>query len=404
MLTRVSRIGANPTEDDEVRIQRAIAVNNVVLGGIPAEVFFGFVMFDGGATVAATATWAVAGLSALGVLYLALTRRHFRFFKFSQTAAPLVVSFVVTLLLGGVAQAGFCILWGLVAPVVALIYYPVRQAAYWLLAYFALVVVAVAVEPFLQPTAVLPMLQIRMTLLVTLLGVSAMVFAGLAYFVVERHRALRLAELERDKGERLLLNILPKEVAQVLKDQDGVIASGFDGASILFADVVDFTPTTAAMKPEEVVSLLNEVFSAFDSLVERHRLEKIKTIGDCYMVAAGVPTARIDHAHAVVRLALQIREHVACNEFGGQKLAIRIGINSGPVAAGVIGRKKFIYDLWGDAVNTASRMESHGKANAVQITRSTYDLIKDDFLCQYQGVIDVKGKGGMEVWHVEGEV
>jgi adenylate cyclase len=148
------------------------------------------------------------------------------------------------------------------------------------------------------------------------------------------------------------------------------------------------------------VGLLNEVFSYFDTLVEQHGLEKIKTIGDCYMVAAGVPRPRADHAQALAQLALDIRDYVSKREFRGQRLAFRIGLNSGPVVAGVIGRNKFIYDLWGDAVNTASRMESHGVGGVIQVAEATYELIKCDFVCEPHGVVNVKGKGEMNVWYV----
>ena len=149
--------------------------------------------------------------------------------------------------------------------------------------------------------------------------------------------------------------------------------------------------------------MLNEVFSQFDLLVEKYGLEKIKTICDCYMVASAVPRPRHDHAQALVSLALEMRDYLERSEYGGRKLAFRIGINSGPVVAGVIERKKFIYDLWGDAVNTATRMESHGHGGIIQITRATYELIQDVFTCEPQGTVNVKGKGEMEVWYVTGK-
>jgi guanylate cyclase len=213
-----------------------------------------------------------------------------------------------------------------------------------------------------------------------------------------------LLHAEQDKSERLLLNILPAEIATVLKNEKRVIADRFDSASILFADVVNFTPMSAQMLPEELVGLLNEVFCYFDGLAEKYGLEKIKTIGDCYMLAAGVPCPRPDHAHILTETALEMRDYVGKRQFLGKQLAFRIGINSGPVVAGVIGQKKFAYDLWGDTVNTASRMESHGEAGIVQITEGTYQLIKDDFICEPRGVINVKGKGEMNVWHVVAKV
>ena len=209
-------------------------------------------------------------------------------------------------------------------------------------------------------------------------------------------------EVEHEKSEALLNNILPEPISDRLKNDGGTIADHCEEASILFADVVDFTPMSATMTPAELVELLNDVFSDFDVLTEKFGLEKIKTIGDCYMVASGVPQPRADHAQVLTQLALEMQERVNNHQYNGHKLAFRIGINSGPVVAGVIGRKKFAYDLWGDAVNTASRMESNGKEGCVQITEATYELIKEDFVCEAQGTVDVKGKGVMDVWYVTG--
>ena len=209
---------------------------------------------------------------------------------------------------------------------------------------------------------------------------------------------------EEEKSNRLLLNILPREVALTLKEREGVIAEHYDHASILFADIADFTSISALMTPHEVVGLLNEVFSRFDDLAERHDLEKIKTIGDCYMVAAGVPRSRQDHAQILAHVGLAMLRYVEGRRFSDVgRISLRVGINSGPVVAGVIGRKKFIYDLWGDTVNVASRMECHGTSGRVQITTGTYELIKDQFVCEPRGSILVKGKGAMPIWHVIAE-
>ena len=209
--------------------------------------------------------------------------------------------------------------------------------------------------------------------------------------------------IEQEKSENLLLNILPKDIAELLKKKPDSIAEQYSEASILFADVVNFTPMSSQMTPIELVELLNQVFSQFDGLVEKYDLEKIKTIGDCYMVASGVPRPRQDHAQVIMCLALDMQEIVTKSDYFGRKLTFRIGINSGPVVAGVIGRKKFIYDLWGDAVNTASRMESNGTGGLVQITKETYNLIHEDFVCEPRGVINVKGKGELPVWFVRGK-
>jgi adenylate cyclase len=185
-------------------------------------------------------------------------------------------------------------------------------------------------------------------------GVLGVAFLMLRYFVQQKNKF-------QEQSETLLLNILPKEISEILKNETRSIADHFAEASILFADCVRFTPLSASMDPADLVAMLDEVFLCFDRLVEKHGVEKIKTIGDCYMVGSGVPRPRADHATALARLSLDMRAAVEQQTFRGQRLAFRIGMNSGPVIAGVIGRKRFIYDLWGDAVNTASRMKLMGR-------------------------------------------
>lgn len=402
IILAIGRIGARPDDSDTARLQKTIQLNAIVLGGIPAQLAIGGLSLVFNELPAALSTFAFAAVSLLGVVHFAVTRRHFALFKFYQLAIPLVSPFVATLLLGGIANAGYSILWGFVAPVLALLLYTPRQATGWLMAFIGCVVAAALAQPLLRTGNNLPSEVIAVVSTINFVGITGIVFASLIFFVVQRDLAFKALNIERDKAENLLLNILPPEIAAVLKDRNGVIAEQYPGASVLFADVVDFTPLSASMKPVELVNLLNEVFTGFDALVDRFELEKIKTIGDCYMAAAGVPRQRPDHAEALVRLALEMRAQVASHTFQGHRLRFRVGINSGPIVAGVIGRKKFIYDLWGDAVNTASRMESHGKADAIQITRATYEAIRDAFECEPQGTIAVKGKGPMEIWHVVG--
>ncbi|MCL1470949.1 adenylate/guanylate cyclase domain-containing protein [Argonema antarcticum] len=212
----------------------------------------------------------------------------------------------------------------------------------------------------------------------------------------DRKQAQEALRLEQEKSEQLLLNILPEAIANQLKKQQLPIAEHFNEVTILFADIVGFTPLSAKMPPIELVNLLNEIFSTFDELAEKHGLEKIKTIGDAYMVVGGLPIARFDHAEAIAAMALDMQ--IAINHFQakkGEQFQIRIGINTGQVVAGVIGTKKFIYDLWGDAVNIASRMESTGLPGSIQITEATYERLKDKYLFEKRGPIVIKGKGQM---------
>lgn len=210
-----------------------------------------------------------------------------------------------------------------------------------------------------------------------------------------RHTNQKLAE-EQEKSERLLLNILPPPIAQKLKDGETNIADGFASVTILFADLVNFTELSEQVSPTELVALLNEIFSRFDRLTERYGLEKIKTIGDAYMVVGGLPLPCTDHAQAIADCALNMRHELQqFNREHQQHCCIRIGINTGPVVAGVIGTRKFIYDLWGDAVNMASRMEAHGLANEIQVTQATYEQLKDQYIFKPRGLITVKGKGSI---------
>jgi class 3 adenylate cyclase len=218
---------------------------------------------------------------------------------------------------------------------------------------------------------------------------------------LDREHRLLLAEQER--SERLLLNVLPAPIAVRLKAGEEVIADAFPEVTVLFADLVDFTRRSRRSSPEQVVQALNKLFSAFDRLAHRYGLEKIKTIGDAYMVAGGLPEPRPDHARAVAEMALAMQAEVVRRvDPSGQPLAVRIGIDTGPVEAGVIGTSKFSYDLWGDTVNTASRMESHGIAGRIQVTERTYQRLRDGYRFQRRGPIQVRGMGEMVTWFLLG--
>lgn len=214
--------------------------------------------------------------------------------------------------------------------------------------------------------------------------------------ISDRKEAELALHLAQQQSESLLLNILPKTIAEQLKQSTDAIAEHFDEVSILFSDIVGFTPLSARLSPIDLVKLLNEMFSKFDKLAEKYQLEKIKTIGDAYMVAAGLPVQRKNHAQAIAEMALDMQGSIQQFSLENrEEFQIRIGIHSGPVVAGVIGKKKFIYDLWGDTVNVASRMESSGIPGKIQITGDTYELLKDRYVVEKRGQIFVKGKGDM---------
>jgi adenylate cyclase len=399
-LPLVARIGVDSNDSDDVRLQKSL----LVLGSfmfIAAGTLWGILYFLFGHFVAGSIPLSYAVVSSLSVIVFHLTRRY-RFFLFSQLLLILFLPFLLMIALGGFVKSSAVILWSLLSPLGALLFDEPRYALRWLVAYLGLAVVSGFLEarPFssssLSPTIV------TIFFILNIGTVSAIAITLLAYFVSEKNRLFILLRNEQGKSENLLLNILPQEIATILKNESRTIADNYADASVMFADMVGFTPLSAKLAPVETVNLLNEVFSFFDSLLDKYGVEKIRTIGDSYMVASGVPRRRPDHAQALVCMAIEMRDYIATHTFGnGQHVSFRIGINSGSMIAGVIGSRKFVYDVWGDAVNVASRMESHGTSGTIQITRATYELIKDEFVCEPRGTVNVKGKGEMEVWIVK---
>jgi len=388
-----ANIGADPNDDDDIRLRKSLLVV-CALPFVFAGAVWGAIYIVFGELLAGMIPLSYSLVSLLTIVHFSMTRRYY-FFRFSQLTLILLLPFLLMVSLGGFISGSAVILWALICPLGALFFDEPRHAPRWFLAFVCLVIISGFLQPYAGSANNLSPAMIIFFFAINLIGVGSIVFLMAYFFVGQKN-------IFQEKSETLLLNILPKEIVAILRDEPRTIADHFDGASILFADVVNFTPMSATMTPTELVELLNEVFSNFDLLVEKYGLEKIKTIGDCYMVASGVPRPRQDHAQALTALAIDMRDYVDRNEYEGHKLTFRIGINSGPVVAGVIGRKKFIYDLWGDAVNTASRMESQGHSGIIQITRATYELIKNDFACEPQGTVNVKGKGEMEVWYVTG--
>lgn len=391
IFTSIALIGATPGDSEDLKLQKSL----LVLCAFPfmvAGAAWGGMYIAFGERLAGMIPLSYSVVSLFSILYFGITRK-FAVFRFSQLLLILLLPFALMLALGGFVNGSAVILWGLICPLGAMLFDKQPSAPRWFIAFIVLVIISGILQPWISFQNNLTPGLINFFFVMNLIGVGALIFSMVYYFVGKKN-------LFQERSEALLLNILPKEIVEILREGHRTIAEHFEGASILFADVVNFTPMSATMTPTELVELLNEVFSKFDALVEKYGLEKIKTIGDCYMVAAGVPRSREDHAHVLTEMAVEMRDYVAHNEFKGKKLQFRFGINSGPVIAGVIGRKKFSYDLWGDSVNIASRMESHGNSGAIQITQATYGLIKNDFTCNAQGTVNVKGKGEMNVWFV----
>jgi guanylate cyclase len=392
LLEWAGRIGADPRDSPETALQKRVAVV-LSVGTLPLTALWSAIYFVAEVPLAGAIPGFYTVFTPLNTALFAWTR-NVGFYRFSQLLTILILPWLVMLALGGFGPSSMVIIWATLCPLCSLLLEEPRQTMLWIVGFLVLVVLGALLQPWLVP-APLPQAFVTWFFVLNIGAVTTIIFSLLYYFVGQRN-------FFQERSESLLLNILPRDVSETLKREQRTIATHHPSASILFADVVDFTPMAAAMTPLELVELLNEVFHCFDGLVDRYGVEKIKTIGDCYMVAAGVPGERADHAAALANLALDMREAIEQRTFGGRRLAFRIGINSGPVVAGVIGRKKFIYDLWGEAVNLASRMESHGQSGAIQITRGTYELIKNAFDCRPQIPVMVKGAGYTEIWHIAG--
>ncbi|MET0429902.1 MAG: adenylate/guanylate cyclase domain-containing protein [Microvirga sp.] len=358
---------------------------------------FGFALSD----LVDRRLWGLAAINALVALLLACVPLLHRFGELAAALAYGVISytavFVICSMLG--TDSGMQIQYLAIAAGAVLVLGPEQRG--WTAVFgivgiglvIALELVAPADTGLLGPSLMLG------NFVACVIGTSAILLAIVYYAVREAARAEAATQRAHARSESLLSNILPLPVAERLKRSPGIVADGYDDASILFADMAGFTARTAGAPPLEVIGFLNTVFTAFDGLVERHGLEKIKTTGDGYMVVAGVPVAREDHLEALASFALEMLDVAAslADERGG-RVPIRIGLACGPVVAGVVGTRKFFYDVWGDAVNVASRMESTGSPGRIQVTREVCERLGGRFAFEARGLVDVKGKGRMPTW------
>ena len=409
-LQRLVEVGADPSDPDELRVRKAVLV---LSASLMASFAFIWVV-----TYALLGLWVPAAIplvyqvaSAASIWIFARTRRY-SLFRTSQLFMSLVFPFVLQWSLGGFEASSAVCLWGITSPLGALLFLGSRQSIPWFGAFVGLLAASALIDPTLAANAADVPHGVRVAFFaLNIIGVAVTTYALLQYFVRAREQAMdelsrQHLELEREqaKSERLLLNVLPEPVAARLKEREGIIADDFPEVTVLFADIVGFTPLSERLSASELVSLLDRVFARWDALAAAHGTEKIKTIGDAYMVAAGVPLPRPDHAEAIAAMALAMGPEVAaCSAEIGEPLQVRIGIDTGPVVAGVIGQAKFIYDLWGDTVNTASRMESHAQPGSIQVTERAYEKLKPRFDLNPRGIVEVKGKGPMACYELIGE-
>jgi len=398
-LERLADIGARPADTHDERLRQGTLIFSSLLITVISTIWVTtYLAYGDPVSAAIPAFYQLVTIAGLAVL--ARTRR-FAIFRTTQLLAFLILPALLQVSLGGFVASSAMILWAVFTPLAALALLGIRRSVPWLIAFLLeLFVLGLVDSRLAESPSELPSGFVVTFLVMNVAGTMVSAYVMLSYFVEQRERAHRALEAERERSEHLLLNVLPEPIAERLKSEPGVIAEHYDSVSVLFADLVGFTAHSAVMAAADVVTLLDQVFSAFDRIADAEGVEKIKTIGDAYMLVGGLPNPRPDHLAAVARTALALRDEVArlAAQPGQEWLAIRIGIDSGPVVAGVIGRRKFIYDLWGDTVNTASRMESHGQAGAIQLTARAAAALGPDFTTRPRGTIDVKGKGPMQTF------
>jgi class 3 adenylate cyclase len=396
IVWRTAAIASLPSDSPDERLRKSTLVLTSILITVFSCIWVG--------TYAVLGLWLPALVplsyqiaSLVGLAFLARTKRY-SVYRASQIGLMLLLPFLLQWSLGGFVESGSVAIWAFFAPLAALVFYGPREAIPWFGAFLALVVLSAAVDGILpEPSHDIPSSVVVAFFALNIFGPSITTFGLLEHFVRSRDRAHRLLSEEQERSETLLLSIFPRAIAQRLKVSRAVIAERSEEVSVLFADLIGFTPIAERLPAEEVVVLLDEIFSGFDDLVARHGLEKIKTIGDGYLAAAGIPMPRADHAEAAARLALAMRQ--ALEELRAVSgLSLRIGIDSGPVVAGVIGRTKFGYDIWGDTVNTASRMESHAAPGTIQVTERTYRRLERRFVLEPRTGVAIKGKGEMTTY------
>ena len=350
------RVSFDPSDTEAARLQKGVAVLAAIVEA-PAGVIWGAMYLAFGEAGAAVVPFAFPVLIALN-LGVFMVKGWYSLFHIGQLLLILVLPFILMLALGGFVSSSAVIFWCMLSPLGALVYTGRREATFWFLAFVGILALGGVLDPIVESSNSIPSEWKIVLFVLNVLGPSALAFLILGYFVHQ-------LETEQQKSEGLLLNVLPAEVAAVLKNGARSVPERSENVSVLFADLVGSTTLAATLPPDALVNLLNTFFSHFDSLTERYGVEKISTSGDNYMVAAGVPKPRADHAQALAAMALDMQDYLKSGTGENNEVQFRIGINSGAAVAGVIGQKKFHYDLWGDAVNRASRMESYGEPGRI---------------------------------------
>ena len=414
LYSRLRSAGISPGDSEELRLKKVVLL--FACGLMIAAAALWLALYQSLGLPVSSSLPVAFQLASLATLVYYLITLDFGVFRAPQRGLFLFVPFVVQWSIGNFVSASGMILWGLLAPVGAIVLYSARESIPWFVAYIVLTLATGYVDyelAWLPPKG--PKVPLSTSVVFFALNFAAMstlVYSLLRFAYSEREKSrIRLEEAhaglreEQERSEKLLLNVLPAPVAERLKRLESPIADGFAEVTVMFADIVNFTRMAGMLEPAQIFSLLNRLFSDFDALAEEHGLEKIKTIGDAYMVAGGLTAGQEGRCAAIAELALAMRGLIerdyAVND---QALQLRIGIATGPVVAGVVGTKKFIYDLWGDTVNIASRLTSESEPGGIQVDERSYLLLSRGYAFEAPRTLNLKGKGYTTVFELSGRI
>lgn len=412
-IDRLRSGGVEPGDTEEQRLNKSLLMFATGLVSLTSMLWVA-IYWALGPLISSTPPL-VFELVLIGNLLVYIATRNFDYFRVTQLALFLFGPFAMQWGIGTFIDSSGIVLWGLLAPIGAILCFGVRESIAWFFAWVFMTVMSGVFDFYLAPpmnahTAfAVPIRTAVVFFALNFIAVATIIYLLLRYSIQEKQKIqarLQIAhaalEAEQERSERLLLNILPSPVAERLKVSNQPIADGFADVTVMFADIVDFTRIAAHMTPDAVFAMLNQVFSAFDELAEQHGLERIKTIGDAYMVAGGLNESRSRYSMAIADMAIAMRDQLRDFTINGAPLQVRIGIGTGPVVAGVVGKKKFIYDVWGDTVNIASRITGEGAPGMIQCDESTYQRLRDQFEFLPAQVLDLKGKGDTTVYRLAG--
>lgn len=400
IFNRITSIGSAPSDSEELKLQKSL----LVICAVPfilAGAGWGAMYFQFGERTAAVIPLAYSFFSIASIIFFGYSRQ-FGIFRFSQLLLILLLPFLLMLTLGGFINGSAVILWSLLSPLGAMLFDKPSSAYKWLIAFGMLVVISFLVQPWLRAVNNLSNGQIQLFFSINVIAVGALIFMMVYYFVRKRN-------FFQARSESLLLNILPREIAEELKANGKAEARHFAEVTVMFTDFKNFTQIAEKLTPVELVNEIDTIFKAFDNIISVHNIEKIKTIGDSYMCVGGLPVPNTTHATDVVTAGLEIQQYIhqliqIRKSEGKDPFEIRIGIHTGPVVAGIVGKTKFAYDIWGDTVNLASRMESSGEPGKLNISGTTYELIKNRFICTHRGKVKAKNKGEVDMYFVESAI